>query len=45
VNLRLAPADDKNVRGLDVAVNDPFGVRGIEGIGNLNCQVEQLVRL
>jgi hypothetical protein len=31
---------NKNVRRFDVAMNDAFGVRGIQGIGNLNRQSE-----
>ncbi len=32
---------DKNVRGLDVAVHDPFRVRGIERIRNFNRECDQ----
>jgi len=32
---------DENVRRLDVAVDNTLGVRRIEGLGNLNRQVEQ----
>jgi hypothetical protein len=31
--------------GFDVAVSDAILVRGIEGVGDLNCQIKQLVRL
>src|SRR5579863_9574208 len=36
---------DENIGWLDVAVNDPLGVRCIEGIGNRDGEVEKLVRL
>jgi hypothetical protein len=42
-DLDLAAARYKNIRWLDVAMNDAFRVRGIERVGNLNPQVEHLV--
>jgi len=36
---------DKNIGGLDIAVDDAFGMRGVERIGNLNRQAEQNIRL
>ena len=42
--LRVAALGDENVRGLDVAVDDAFGVRRIERIGNLDGQIEQQLR-
>jgi hypothetical protein len=36
---------DENVGGLDVAVNDTGGVRGIERVGDLNSDVEQGLRI
>ncbi len=35
-NLGMSALGDKNIGGLDVAVNDPFGVGGIERVGNLD---------
>src|SRR6266446_10651988 len=32
---------DKNIRGLDVAMNNSFGVRGIQRVGDLDAQREQ----
>src|ERR1700719_3456340 len=32
----------KNICGLDIAVHDPFGVSGVETIGNLNADFEKL---
>ena len=34
---------DEDISGLDVAVNDPLGVRGIEGVGNLDGDGKKLV--
>ena len=36
-----APSDE-DVGWLDVAVNDAFGVRGIEGVGDLDREREQV---
>ena len=38
----MSALGDKNVGGLDVAVNDSFGVRGIQGISNLNPKFQEL---
>src|SRR6266566_3718519 len=37
----VAAIRDKEVRGLNVAMNDAFGVRGIQGVGDLDAQREQ----
>ena len=36
---------DENVRGLDVAMNDAFGVGGIQSVGNLDRQTEQNIAI
>ena len=41
----MSALGDKNIGRLDVAVDDPFGVRGIERVGNLNRQSEKNVGL
>ena len=43
-NLGVPALGDENVGGLDVAMNDALGVRGVERVGNLNGQSEQHVR-
>jgi hypothetical protein len=44
-NLGLAAGGDENVRGLDVAMNDPFLVRRVQRIGNLDGETEDFVDL
>src|SRR5580698_7921818 len=44
-DFRLPARADKDVRGLDVAVDDSAGVGGVESIGNLNTQLQQLFKL
>ena len=39
-NFGVTALGDENVGGLDVAVNDAFGVRGVEPVGNLDGQLE-----
>ena len=41
----MAALGDKNVGGLDVAMNDAFDVRGVECVGNLNGQRQNRFRL
>src|SRR5450755_4674332 len=36
---------DSDIRRLDVAVNDPFGVSGVQSIGNFNGQPQQNIEL
>jgi hypothetical protein len=36
----MAPLGDEDVGRLDVAVDNAFGMRGAQRIGNLNCQAE-----
>ena len=40
-NFRVVAVGDENIRGLDVAVNDALGVRGVERVGNFDAEVEQ----
>jgi hypothetical protein len=42
-NFDVAALGDENVGGLDVAVDDAFGVRGIEGVRDLNGDVEETI--
>jgi hypothetical protein len=44
-NLGLAARRDKNIRRLDVPMNDAFGVGRIQPVGNLNPELEQRVEL
>ena len=41
----MTPVGDENVRRLDVAVNNAFGVRRIERVGHLDRQSEQALEL
>ena len=40
-NFGLAALGDKNICGLDVAMDDAFGVRCFERVGNINTDFEQ----
>jgi len=44
-NLSVSALSHEKIRGLDVAMDDAFGVGGVEGIGNLACQIEQDFKL
>ena len=44
-NFGVAAFGDENVGGLDVAVNDAFGVRGVESVGDLDRQRQQMSRV
>ena len=39
----MAAAGDEKIGGLDVAMNDSLGVRGIERVGNFDGDIEQAV--
>jgi hypothetical protein len=39
-HLRLTSIRDEDVRRLDVAVDDPFQVRGVERVGDLDAKIE-----
>src|ERR1700733_14536526 len=43
-NLGMPTLGDENVGWLDVAVNDAFGMRGIEGVGNFDSERENQFR-
>ena len=42
-DLGLAALGDENVGGLDIAMDDAFGVRGVERIGDLYAEIENFV--
>jgi hypothetical protein len=42
--LGVAAIGHEDVRRLDVAVDDPFGVRGFERIGELHAELEDSIR-
>ena len=44
-HLGLSPPGHKNVRGLDVAVDDALRVRRVQGIRDLDGQVQQVLEL
>src|SRR5271168_199355 len=44
-NLGVTALDDENVGGLDVAMNDASGVRGIQSVGDIDGQIEKLLDL
>ena len=44
-NLRLPSRGNENVRRLDVAVGDAFGVCRLQPVGDLNCDIQQRIDL
>ena len=44
-NLRVAASGDEQIRRLDVAVNDPGGVRRLERVGDLDRERQQQIDL
>jgi hypothetical protein len=44
-NFRLAAIGDENIRGLDVAMDDAFGVRCVERVGNFHAEGEKSVHV
>src|SRR4029077_9972872 len=40
-DLGVSALGHEEIRGLDIAMDDSFGVGGIEGVGDLDSQVEQ----
>src|SRR6202034_1647247 len=44
-NFGVAAAGDEDVGGLDVAMDDAGGVSGVEGVGDFNADVEELIDL
>ncbi len=43
-NLRVAAKGHEDVCRLDIAMNDALGVSRVEGVGNLNSQIQHRVR-
>ena len=41
--LDLAPLGNKNIRWLDIAMNDAFAVGGVNGIGDLHSEPDHLI--
>src|SRR5208282_525578 len=44
-NLGLVAAGHENVGGFDVAVDDSLGVGGVESVGDLRAEIEQLLKV
>src|SRR5262245_34505229 len=43
-NLGVSPFGYEDVSGLDVAVNDPFGMCGVQSVRNVNRKGEELLQ-
>ena len=43
-NFGLAAIGEKNIRGLDVAMNDVFGMCGVQRVGGLNAGFQQSIK-
>jgi hypothetical protein len=41
----VTPSSDEQVGGLDAAMNDALAVRGIESVGDLDANVQELLQL
>src|ERR1700676_4421255 len=41
----MAPFGDEDICGLDVSVDDAFGMRGVQSIGNFDRHAEQIFKL
>ena len=44
-NLRVAASGDEQIRRLDIAVDDPGGMRRFERVGDLDRQWQQLIEI
>src|SRR5262249_46257485 len=42
-NFDLATPGEENVGGFDIAMDDAFGVSGVESLGDLNAKLENLI--
>jgi hypothetical protein len=42
-NFGVAARSDKNIGGLDVAVKDALGVGGVEGVGDVDADVQKAI--
>ncbi len=43
-NFGVAALGDENIRRLDIAMDDSFGVCGIESIGNFDAEIQEAIR-
>src|SRR6266851_10394915 len=44
-NLGVTAVGNEQIRGFDVAMDDSLGMGGVESVGNLNCDIEQLLQV